>query len=150
MCVVLCQPYHRRNLVAMICRLGDCFVALAVIITLRTIIPVKGQPTLHGCGYGDPSNNLAAEQNGEEIRSLKAEVQSMRELLTESFQQMKSRQASALRRLDVAIQLLLYHDISIKNQTGNSWKLEIGKVNYVSSIDKHAMHLHSLIKSSLI
>ena len=60
-------------------------------------------------------------------RRSQGQVQSIHELLNSSFQEMKNQHAAAMKRLDVVIQLLLYHDISIKNQTQNPWKLAIGK-----------------------
>ena len=67
-------------------------------------------------------------------RRSQEQVQSTNEVLNASFGQLKTQHATAIRRLDVVTQLLLYHDVSIKNQTGNSWKLAVGKVSYVSII----------------
>ena len=109
-------------------RVAYYFAAFAVLLMLTMIFPIKGQCTVQGCENADSSNSIVGELNVEAIRQLNVQVQSMRELLTESFQQMKSQHSSATRRLDVVTQLLLYHDIAIKNQTENSRKLEIGKV----------------------
>ena len=112
----------------MISRLAYYFAALALILALSTTLLVKAQPTVVDCQNGDSSNSIVAEQNVGAIRQLNERVQSMHELLAESFQQLKDQHATAMKRLDVAIQLLLYHDISIKNQTENSRKLAFGKV----------------------
>src|SRR6218665_1738921 len=62
-------------------------------------------------------------------RRSQEQVQSINEVLNASLGQQKTQHATAMRRLDVITQLLLYHDISMKNETENSWKLAVGKVN---------------------
>lgn len=64
-------------------------------------------------------------------RRLQSQVQSIHELLNESFRQMKDQHARAMMRLDVVTKLLLYSDITVKNQAESSWQLAVGKVNYV-------------------
>lgn len=44
---------------------------------------------------------------------------------------MKDQHARAMMRLDVVTKLLLYSDITVKNQAESSWQLAVGKVNYV-------------------
>ena len=95
-------------------RVAYNFAAFGVILTLNMIFPVKGQCTVQGCENGDPSNSIVAELNVEAIRQLNEQVQSLRELLTESFQQIRNQQDTVMTSLQAVDRRSQEQDIHIK------------------------------------
>jgi len=73
-----------------------CFAALSVIGLLmhNAICKVKGQSTSQNYENGNTSKSPPSELNAEAIRNLNEQMQSMRDLLTESVQEMKNLKAS--------------------------------------------------------
>lgn len=71
-------------------RVAYYLAAFAAVLTHNTIFPVKSQSTEQCCGNGGDSNSVAAELNVEAFRHLSNQIQIMRELLVESFQQWKN------------------------------------------------------------
>src|SRR6218665_125465 len=102
----------------MISRMAHYFAAFVVIIILAhsiIISQVKGQCTVQSsCENRDESKSTVAELSVEACRHLSDQIQSMRELLTESVQQMRNQQDTVMRSLEVIARRSQEHDVYIK------------------------------------
>ena len=98
------------------------FAAFVVIILAHSIIisQVKGQCTVQSsCENRDESKSTVAELSVEACRHLSDQIQSMRELLTESVQQMRNQQDTVMRSLEVIARRSQEHDVYIKTVERN-------------------------------